>query len=161
MFALYLFFPGMILYYIRQNISQFGLERSHVIGIVITSLIFLLIVQLVFLSYIQMTITENEIIFYRPFQRFTWRRNRPNNIILKNDAWTELVVLNGRDGALLYFRNGKEAVCFISITGSQKYVNLISKFLPSHKVKTDHIENKPKKLYTAFKKEYPERVMRG
>lgn len=161
LFALYLIFPGMIFYFIGQNISEYGFERSHAIGIVITSLVFILLIQLVFLSYIRMTITENEIIFHRPYQAFTWKRNKPNSIIIKHTAWTELVVLNAKDGALFYFRKERQAVCFISVSGSHPYVKLISKFLPDHLVKQDYVENKPSKLYKEFKKLYPERVMRG
>ena len=161
-FAFVVLAPIYIVVELIKHANVVGFNRYHLLGYFLLTLWFVVMPQLLLEGFMRLHIHTSSLIFEKPFQKWTWRRAKPNALQLQSDAWDELVIYDGlRNQALLYFKHTSGAVAFVSTGSRSTFVQAIQDAYPNKIYTWESIENSPKKTIKLFKKEYPERVMRG
>ena len=161
-FAFVVSTPIYILVELIKHGQQVGFNNYHFLGFFLLVLWFVVMPQLLLEGFMRLHIYTSYFMFEKPFQKWTWRRAKPNVLNLQSDAWDELVIYEGlRNQALLYFKHTSGSVAFVSTGSRSTFVQAIQAAFPNKIYTWESIENIPKKTINRFKKEFPERVMRG
>lgn len=152
--------PLHILYRMLEMSFKGDEHAAGLLGYSIIGVICLFSFELIWHTLVEMELTDETIVFRKPWKHYGFFRKSRNHWTLRNEEWNELYVFSRKTSYILYFRKDQTAVFFATIEEGKRMIRDIEQFFPDKKVFWNEKEF-PRELRKQMKKEFPERVMRG
>lgn len=162
-FALFtLVVPLYIVKEIVKHLVQVGFNQNHLIGFIALVVWYCVMSQLLLNGFMRLKVDAEEIIFEKPWQKWTWYRKTSSYLKLPSTTWEEMVIYDGlKNNAYLFFKNSDGLICIISTNARSAFVQAIQTAYPNKKFTEERSENFPKKVLKEMLMKHPERVMQG